>query len=69
MDIINEKANGKINEDITNLLNTLASISEELKKDKPNKSKIYTLYEMLKNTWVPGVITSVIGNLLSMVLF
>jgi hypothetical protein len=67
MNIINEKANEKLNEEITNLLNQLASISKELKNDDLNKSKIYTIYEKLKNTWVPGVITSVIDNLLTMV--
>ena len=48
-----------------NLVDTLNCIATELEVPSPDKSKINSVYKSLLGTWVPGVITSVIGNVLS----
>ncbi len=50
------------------LVQTLDTIIEQLKTDTPNKSVVSRAYESLKGKWVPGVITSVLGSLLSKVI-
>jgi hypothetical protein len=46
------------------LINSLNNIASELESSAPNRGTIERIYQSLLNTWVPGVITSVIGNLL-----
>ena len=51
-------------EKIENLYSALNEIAEKVKTD--DKSTIEKIYNSLKNTWVPGVITSVLGKILSL---
>jgi hypothetical protein len=44
------------------LLQTLANIATELRSAKPDRSVIQRALDSLKNTWVPGVIIGVAGN-------
>ncbi len=44
------------------LLQTLANITTELRSAKPDRSVIQRALDSLKNTWVPGVIIGVAGN-------
>ena len=46
------------------LLQTLHEINEQLQSLSPDKNVITQLYNSLKNTWVPGVIVSIVGSLL-----
>jgi hypothetical protein len=46
------------------LVETLNKIANELDAPSPDSGKIHSLYKSLLDTWVPGVITSVIGNVL-----
>ena len=47
------------------LLQTLNKISIELQSSSPDKGSIKQLYNSLTNTWVPGIIVSVISKLLT----
>jgi len=44
------------------LLQTLANIATELRSAKPDRSVVQRAIDSLKNTWVPGVIIGVAGN-------
>ena len=46
------------------LVETLNKIAAELDTPSPDSGKIHSLYKSLLGTWVSGVITSVIGNIL-----
>ena len=46
------------------LVDTLNQIAAELETPSPNRGRLKGLYQSLLGTWVPGVITSVIGNVL-----
>jgi hypothetical protein len=58
---------GKINREVQTVLDSLNTISTELRAPEPNQSRLEMLSNSLKNTWLPGVITSVVGNLITMV--
>ena len=55
---------GAINQQIQTLIESLSTISNELKSQDPDKKKISRVYQSLKNTWVPSLITSVLGSIL-----
>jgi hypothetical protein len=46
------------------LVETLNKIAAELDTPSPDSGRIHKLYKSLLGAWVPGVITSVIGNVL-----
>ena len=50
---------------IQNLSNILKQFTDELRKNKPDKSILKKIIDSLTNTWVPGVITSILGNVLT----
>ncbi len=50
------------------IASALEAIAGELSATKPDKGKVASLFEALGRTWVPGIITSVLGNLLTMAL-
>lgn len=62
--IAKSSADAAISEKVENLYGVLSEIAEKVKTD--DKGTIEKLYNSLKNTWVPGVITSVLGNILSL---
>ena len=66
--IAQSKADGAINEECQLLLDTLSEIAKEFRAKSPNKSKLKRMYESIKGTWVPGIITSVVGNLITLAL-
>jgi len=53
------------NDQFNTLLQTLTQIIDQLKEPSPDKGVISRLFESLKNTWVPGVIISVVGSVLT----
>jgi hypothetical protein len=57
-----------MNQELKALVDSLDAIAIELESASPNKSKLEKIYNSLKGEWVPGVITSVIGNVLSKVI-
>jgi len=63
--IAQRKANAAISEECQSLLNALSEIAQELKTESPDQSKVQRIYESLKGGWIPGVITSVVGNLIT----
>ena len=66
VEIVKKTANTALSQQVTQLYNTLNELAEKL--ENGDKSGIEKLYNSLKNTWVPGVITSVVGNVLSLAL-
>lgn len=69
--IAKKTADAALSQQMTQLYNTLNDIAEKLNTEKLNtedKSAIENMYNSLKNTWVPGVITSIVGNILSLVI-
>jgi hypothetical protein len=59
------KAENAINQEVQTLIDALSEMARELRSVSPNKSKLISIYESLKGKWIPGVITSVVGNLIS----
>jgi hypothetical protein len=47
------------------LLTSLDTMASHLEAQAPDKGVLSNLYHSLLNTWVPGVITSVLGTVLS----
>ena len=44
------------------LANALDELAQQLKSEEPDKTIIARIYEsLIKQSWVPGVITSVVG--------
>jgi len=66
IEIANQTANAALSQQMTQLYDTLNEIAEKLGTEE--KDVIENLYNSLKNTWVPGVVTSVVGNVLSLAL-
>lgn len=54
-----------MNQQMQALIDSLASISEELKSQQPDKQRVSKIYQSLKNTWVPQLIISVLGHVLA----
>jgi len=65
IEISQKRGKQVMNDQFNALLRTLSSIIEQLNTESPDKSIISKLYDSLKNTWVPGVIVSVVGSILS----
>jgi len=64
--IANEKAFRALDEQFQALIGALEEIKTALSEESPDKSLITQIYQSLKNTWVPGLIISVLGNALSL---
>ena len=47
------------------LLVALAELSQHLRSANPDRPRVSRIVESLKGTWIPGVITSVVGNVIS----
>jgi hypothetical protein len=54
-----------MNDQFNALIQTLTQIIDQLREPSPDRGIISRLYESLRNTWVPGVITSVVGSVLA----
>ena len=65
IEILRGKANQAMTEKITALINSLDVISEEFRSSSPDKSIIQHRIDSLRGTWVPGVISGVLSNILS----
>jgi len=66
--IAQKSADEKIRQEIAWLVDQLQTMIEELKSQSPSHDKLGKIHHSLINTWVPGVIISVIGNILTMAL-
>ena len=51
---------------VSALLQAIRAIADQLESGTPDTNLVHRIYDGLMGTWVPGVITSVIGNLLTM---
>ena len=65
--IAQKKGIQAIDKQLLALGEVLDSIAIQLESPVPDKSIIKRAYESVKNTWVPGVISSVIGNVLTQI--
>jgi hypothetical protein len=66
--IAQERGAQAINQQFQALLDSLNAIASQLDSSSPDKVAIERLYRSLLNNWVPGVITSLVGNVLSKVI-
>ena len=65
VEITQQKGVQAMNEQFGALMATLTEISSELRKPAPDKPLLKRAVDSLKNTWVPGVIVGVVGNIVS----
>ena len=65
IEISQNRGKQAMDEQFNALLKTLTQIIDQLKTTSPDRGIISQLYESLKNTWVPGVIVSVVGSVLT----
>lgn len=63
IDIARQGVSTALSEQVSALCDTLNQIAQSIEVE--NKDRVRALYQSLLNTWVPGVITSVVGNVLS----
>lgn len=66
--IVQKVADKFIQEQMSALVIQLQTIANELKSESPNHDKIRQIYHSFKVPWVPNVICSVLGNVLTMAL-
>jgi hypothetical protein len=60
----NQQSTPAFDTELQTLVETLNKIAAELDTPSPDSGRIHKLYKSLLGAWVPGVITSVIGNVL-----
>ncbi len=65
IEISQKRGKQAMDEQFNALLEILTQIVDQLKAPSPDKGAISRLYESLKNTWVPGVIVSVVSSVLT----
>jgi len=63
--IAQERGREAMGQQFQALIISLNTIASQLESNPPDKRTIERIYRSLLNTWVPGVITSVVGNVLS----
>jgi hypothetical protein len=63
--IANKKGAEAMSQQIKALTDLLSSMAEELRRASPDKSKLTRMFESIKGAWVPGIITSLIGNVIT----
>lgn len=63
--IANQKAKRALDEQFGALISSLEKIKGELASQNTDISLVEKIFNSLKETWVPGVITSVLGTILS----
>jgi hypothetical protein len=61
IEIAQQKGNAAIHQQMQNLVDDLSELAEQLKTVEPDKRIISSVYEKLKQQWIPDVITSVVG--------
>jgi len=61
IEITRQKGTAAIQQQMQALANALDELAEQLKSQEPDKTIITRIYESLKQSWVPGVITSVVS--------
>ena len=59
-----DNSNAEINSQMNQVLSNLNNIATELEKDEPDKGVLESIYQSLKEHWIPTVITAAIGAIL-----
>jgi hypothetical protein len=65
IEISQARASEAMTQQLEALVDILDKIARELESPSPDKPMLERTYRSLVGTWVPGVITSVIGNVLT----
>ena len=65
IEITQRRVDAAMNEKMDALIQSLTSISDELKSSKTDYTRIESILSSIKGTWVPSIISSIIGSLLS----
>jgi hypothetical protein len=65
IEIARKAANGAIRQEMSALVQTLNNLASELRSSSPDKGRINKIWDSLKQSWIPNVITSVIGSIIA----
>ncbi len=63
--IAQKAADEAVQHQMESLVTQIQTIADELRKQQPNPEALRKIYDSLLNTWVPGVITSIVGTVLT----
>ena len=66
--VVRGRADERTRQLVLELAQELISIARELRLSSPDVGRIRRIFDSLMNTWVPGVITSMLANVLTMAL-
>jgi len=69
IEIAQKAADAAISQEMSALVKNLDNLVSELRSSAPNKSRINSILDLLKQTWVPNVITSIVANIIAKVAF
>ncbi|HSR12931.1 MAG TPA: hypothetical protein VLS90_15915 [Thermodesulfobacteriota bacterium] len=67
--IAQKNAEVAFSQEMTALQKTLTELAEEIRSKSPNEAKVRRIHNSMNGTWVPGVITSVVGDVISLVVY
>lgn len=67
IEMAQKAADATISKQMSALVETLNSLVSELRQPTPNKTRISSTLDSLKETWVPNVITSLIAGIITRV--
>jgi hypothetical protein len=69
VEIAQKAANGAIRQGMSALVQTLNNLASELHSASPDEGHINKIWASLKQSWIPNVITSVIGSIVAKIAF
>ena len=64
VEIAQRRAEVAMSEQLAALVRELRHLAEEFRRPSPSRERAEGIRDRLTNTWVPGVITSVLGNVI-----
>jgi len=65
IEIAQKTANAAIGQEMSALVDTLNNLVSELRSATPDKNRISTILDSLKQSWIPNVITSVVASVIT----
>lgn len=65
IEIVQKAADAEISQQMSALVENLDNLVSELRSPIPNKNRIDSILNFLKQTWVPNVITSIVANIVT----
>ena len=66
IEIAQKTANEAIRQEMSALVQILGNLAVELRSASPDKKRISTVLDSLKQSWIPNLIASVVANIITM---